>query len=291
MKPPVEAPTSRQTSPAGSIPKASSAAASLWPPRLTYGSGAATSTGVVRRRRGRRACDRAGRRRPPPPRPCRPARAPGPAARFGQAALDEQLVEPDARGPGCRRRGSPAYRGTARCTGTHPIGARPAPVRRGRAAVSRPATSDRPGVARSVASVSRTCSGEPRRVEPEHAPQVRHRPVVDEPVARDADDPHGDVAVGRVGQARLLEQLEDAAAEAAGDDALLERHDQALAAGLVEDQLAVERPGEAGVDDADRPALAPRARRPPRAPARRSARSRRTAGRGPRAGPRRARPG
>ena len=32
--------------PVGSIPKASSAAASLWPPRLTYGSGAATSTAV-----------------------------------------------------------------------------------------------------------------------------------------------------------------------------------------------------------------------------------------------------
>ena len=54
---------------------------------------------------------------------------------------------------------------------------------------------------------------------------------------------------------RLLDQLEHAAAEAAGHDALLEGHHQPLAARLVEDQLAVERLGEPGVDDADRPAL------------------------------------
>ena len=59
----------------------------------------------------------------------------------------------------------------------------------------------------------------------------------------------------RVGQARLLDGLEHAAAEAAGHDALLERHDEPLAAGLVEDQLAVERLREPGVDDPDRPAL------------------------------------
>ena len=65
--------------------------------------------------------------------------------------------------------------------------------------------------------------------------------MVDEPVAGDPDDPHGDVAVRRVGEARLLDQLEHAAPEPAGHDALLERHDQPLAARRVEDQLTVER--------------------------------------------------
>ena len=46
VKPPVEAPTSSATSPVGSMSKASSAAASLWPPRLTYGSGANDADGV-----------------------------------------------------------------------------------------------------------------------------------------------------------------------------------------------------------------------------------------------------
>ena len=39
------------------------------------------------------------------------------------------------------------------------------------------------------------------------------------------------------------------------DDALLERHDEPLAARRIEDQLAVERLGEPRVDDADRPAV------------------------------------
>ena len=69
------------------------------------------------------------------------------------------------------------------------------------------------------------------------------------------EDPDGDVAIGRIGQPRLLDELEDAAPEAAGHDALLERHEEPLAAGLVEDQLTVERPRVSGVDDADRPAL------------------------------------
>ena len=46
-----------------------------------------------------------------------------------------------------------------------------------------------------------------------------------------------------------------AAPEAAGHDALLERHDEPLAAGRIEDQLAIERLREPGVDDPDRPAL------------------------------------
>ena len=87
MKPPVEAPTSRQTRPAGSIPNASSAAASLCPPRLTYG---LRRVHADRRRgiaRGRRPCGRAGRRPPPPRAPCRPAPAParGCASRPGRA--------------------------------------------------------------------------------------------------------------------------------------------------------------------------------------------------------------
>ena len=47
VKPPVDAPTSRQTRPVGSISNASSAAASLWPPRETYGSRSTRSSGVV----------------------------------------------------------------------------------------------------------------------------------------------------------------------------------------------------------------------------------------------------
>jgi hypothetical protein len=43
----VEAPTSTATSPAGSIPKASRAAISLWAPRLTHSLPAATFTGEV----------------------------------------------------------------------------------------------------------------------------------------------------------------------------------------------------------------------------------------------------
>ena len=78
VKPPVDAPTSRPSGPAGSIPKASSAAASLWPPRLTYGSGCVDDD---RRRRvdqvaGLAVESRA--RRPRRPGPCRPGRAPGP---------------------------------------------------------------------------------------------------------------------------------------------------------------------------------------------------------------------
>ena len=95
MKPPVEAPTSSADVPAGSIPNASSAAASLWPPRLTYGSGASTSTGVVGSTQVARLAvaargvaladpDLAGQDERLRPRP-----------RLGEPALDEQLVESD----------------------------------------------------------------------------------------------------------------------------------------------------------------------------------------------------
>ena len=67
MKPPVDAPTSRQASPAGSIPNASSAAASLWPPRLTYGSRLGERDDGVRRQEVARLQVEFARRRPPPP--------------------------------------------------------------------------------------------------------------------------------------------------------------------------------------------------------------------------------
>ena len=121
MKPPVDAPTSSATRPVGSIPKASSAAASLCPPRLTYGSGATTAIGVVRRRAGRRACGRGAPRRPPPPGPCRPARAPGRGCAISTSPRSTSSWSSRTRWPSARRstRGSPAYRGTARCTRTH----------------------------------------------------------------------------------------------------------------------------------------------------------------------------
>ena len=65
----------------------------------------------------------------------------------------------------------------------------------------------------------------------------------------------GDVAQGAVGEPGGLEQLQHPAPEPARHDALLERHDEPLAAGLVQDELAVERLGEPGVDDADGPAV------------------------------------
>ena len=55
-----------------------------------------------------------------------------------------------------------------------------------------------------------TWAARPVGVEPEDAPQVRDRAVVDERVAGDADDPDRHRAQGRVGQARLLDGLEDA---------------------------------------------------------------------------------
>ena len=161
--------------------------------------------------------------------------------------------------------------------------------RRGHGGLSQPAATsepDRPGVARSVASASRTWAARPSASSRSTRRRSAHGPVVHEPLPGDAEDPHRDVAIRRIGQPRLLDQFEHAAPEPAHDDALLERHEHPLAARLVEDQLPIERPREPGVDDADRPALRRPAGRPPRPPAPRSARSRRTAGRGPRAGPR-----
>ena len=71
MKPPVDAPTSQQSSPVTSTPNASSAFASLWPARETYGGGLLDA----RARRPRRPA------RPPCRNPARAlrARAPAPA--------------------------------------------------------------------------------------------------------------------------------------------------------------------------------------------------------------------
>ena len=96
---------------------------------------------------------------------------------------------------------------------------------------------------------------EPRHVQPDESAKIGDRAVIDEPVGRDAEDPDRRVAQRRIGQARVLDRLEDGAAEPAGGDALLERHHEPLAARLVEDQLPIERLGEARIDDADRPAI------------------------------------
>ena len=93
MKPPVEAPTSSARRPATSSPSASSALASLTPPRETYGGGASTasSTSVVhelarlgRPRAARTHVHVAGQ-----------DRRGGTRAGREQAALRQQAVEPD----------------------------------------------------------------------------------------------------------------------------------------------------------------------------------------------------
>ena len=66
-----------------------------------------------------------------------------------------------------------------------------------------------------------------------------------------------DVAVGKadpqdpgaVAIAGVLDVLEDAGAEAAGQDVLLDRDDEVVLGGEAFDQLGVERLGEAGVGD------------------------------------------
>ena len=114
VKPPVDAPTSRQTRPLGSISNASSAAASLWPPRTDVRLRLDEVDGVVGSR-SRRACGRAAPRRPRRPAPCRPARAPAPgcASRPGRARRGAGRV---GRGAASPSPGSPGYRGTAAFT-------------------------------------------------------------------------------------------------------------------------------------------------------------------------------
>ena len=106
MKPPVDAPTSRQTRPAGIDPErverrrelvAAAADVRLRARRR--------SIATRRRRRGRPACGRAARRRPPRPGPGRRGSAPGPAraSRRGRARRGAGRGAADA-GRGVRRR-------------------------------------------------------------------------------------------------------------------------------------------------------------------------------------------
>ena len=227
MKPPVEAPTSSATSPAGSISNASSAAASLWPPRLTYGAGSVTASGRVGRDQVARLAVEAGGVALPHPDLAGQHQRLRPAPRLDQPPLDEQLVEPDARQPwrsGGRVVGagltrlswhSPLHRGlTARRTASAcgDLGAR----RASHAASSRASRTwaARPGA--SSRSTRRRSATEPWSTNRSPGmPRIRT----------------GDVAVGRIGQAGLLDELQDAAPEPAGHDALLERHDHAACRG------------------------------------------------------------
>ena len=70
---------------------------------------------------------------------------------------------------------------------------------------------------------------------------------------------------GLVVERRLRQRLEHGRAEAAGHDALLERHDELLAAACASDELRVERLGEARVDHSHRPAVGGERGRRPRA--------------------------
>ena len=94
-----------------------------------------------------------------------------------------------------------------------------------------------------------------RSVQAGDAAQVADGAVVDEPVPGDADDLERDLPVGGIGQPRLLQHLQDRGAEPADRGPLLQRHHQALPARLVEDQLAVDRLEESGVDHAHGPAF------------------------------------
>ena len=124
MKPPVDAPTSRQTRPARSIAE-----------RVERGRELVAPAADVRLRRRdldrRRGIDEvaglaveAGAVALPHPDLAGEHERLGAAARLDQPAIDEQLVEPDrAVAFDDWRRDSPAYRGTARCTRAHRRGA------------------------------------------------------------------------------------------------------------------------------------------------------------------------
>src|SRR4051794_40033824 len=81
--------------------------------------------------------------------------------------------------------------------------------------------------------------GEARRVEPDQPTQVADGAMVDEPIGRDPEDAHADVAERRIRAPRLLERLKDGRPEAACRHALLEGDDEPLAARRVQDQVPV----------------------------------------------------
>ena len=212
VKPPVDAPTSRQTRPEATIANASSAASSLWPPRDTYGSCATSSTGVsdASRSPGLRSV------RPESPTPTRtwPASTSACARlRVGsEAPLDEQLIQALA-----WRAGHASNRGTRHCTPTHlcahrlgrihgtsgrrggPL-PRPAPSRASGRRLAGRAGAGVPGVGRARVSRERgerllDLRRDPGDVESQQPPQIGDRAVVHEPVARDADDPERRLAI------------------------------------------------------------------------------------------------
>ncbi len=169
MKPPVEAPTSSAIRPAGSISNASSAAASLCPPRLTYGRRFRDGQWRVRRDQVARLAVEAGRVALPHPDLARQHQRLRPTARLDQPALDEQLVEPDA-----RRLDSLV--GSSRRRGAHPpIVAQPASPGltgrlRARRGASGPTVSD---VALSGPSTASPCHATIRRLRRQTAASER----------------------------------------------------------------------------------------------------------------------
>ena len=140
----------------------------------------------------------------------------GPRPGLGEAALDEELVQALPR----PRRTPALLTRLSWHSGLH---------RRSRPEAAAPTRSR--GAESELGQRLADLRGEAVGVEAEHASQVRDGAVVDEPLARDAEDPDRDVAERRVRQARLLDRLEDAGPEPAGHDALLERHDERVPGG------------------------------------------------------------
>ncbi len=192
MKPPVEAPTSRQIRPAGSIANASSAAASLCPPRETYGSGASTASTTEGSTRSPDLRSR--RARSPSPTRTRPARTRA-CARVRDSARPRSTSSWSSR----RRAGRPAWIVSAltalswhsppsadRAPAASRAGARPGSgvANRDPASLRRGRRGDAEGLER-LADLALDAGS----IEPDEPAQVGDRAVVDEPVARDPDDP------------------------------------------------------------------------------------------------------
>src|SRR3954462_9454027 len=118
VKPPVDAPTSRQRRPAGAIPSASSALRSLIPPRDTYGRGASTPSSTS----GSTSCPGLAARASPGP------RRPWPAMTAAAARVREGKSPRSASKESRRTRGTagtlPAVRGLtgSRARPGHPHG-------------------------------------------------------------------------------------------------------------------------------------------------------------------------
>ena len=240
MKPPVEAPTSRQTRPAGSIAE-----------RVERRGQLLAAARHERRGSSDARCGVAGSTRSPG---LRSSRAPSPAPTRTWPASSSACACERGRRPG-RDRPAAGRAGSRLGCGRR--------LRRCGPRAARPRDGVSPSVVDRLADLGRRCR--PRRCA---GPRRRSadRAVIDELVAPGC-------RCSRTGSSRRAASARPASASASStaepkppaDDALLERHDQLLAARLLEDQLAIERLGVARVDDADRPALrGQRARRPPR---------------------------